>query len=234
LDSAVLPADAKLTKELIRLLAGRDMMGSMSLEPSEVAGFLDTLKMLLAVLPLMGTFRKYGKLTIQEFAQRFQDPFLRDAVRFIIDSPGWPMLQFPMVGLSGLVKSAVLEAGVPLGGSQRDRGGGCTDARIICPLHRKLARIAGRLVHDTGKYDETDSAEELAGSVQLQHGRAVDLAVLRHRDGGAFRTAAHPVAVRKERRALCDLRAMSSTAYWHTPGRLTTSPATRSRTLLMI
>lgn len=115
---ALSPADAKLTKKFLRLFTGRDMMGSMSLKPAEIAGLFDTLKMLATVLPLMGTLRKYGKLTIQEFAQRFQDPFLRNAVRFVVDSPGWPMLRFPMVGLAGFLKSAVLEAGAPLGGSQ--------------------------------------------------------------------------------------------------------------------
>ena len=115
---ALSPADAKLTKEFIRLLIGRDMSGAMSLKPSEMAGPLDSLKMLWAVLPLMGTFRKYGKLTIQEFAQRFQDPFLRDAVRFAFDSPGWPMPRFPMLVLAGYLKAGVSESGVPLGGSQ--------------------------------------------------------------------------------------------------------------------
>jgi phytoene dehydrogenase-like protein len=90
----------------------------MSLKPAEVAGPLDTLKMLAAVLPVMGTALKYSKVTIQEFAQRFQDPFLRDAVRFIADLPGWPMPRFPMVALNGFLKSGVLESGVPLGGSQ--------------------------------------------------------------------------------------------------------------------
>jgi phytoene dehydrogenase-like protein len=115
---ALSPADAKLTKEFIRLFAGRDMSGAMSLKPAEMAGPFDTLKMLGAILPLMGTFRKYGKLTLQEFAQRFQDPFLRDAVRFFVDTPGWPMPRCPMVGLAGMLKFAVLDSGVPLGGSQ--------------------------------------------------------------------------------------------------------------------
>jgi hypothetical protein len=46
-----------------------------------MAGLFDTLKRLAAVLPAMGTVRKYGKLTRQEFARRFQDPFLRDATK---------------------------------------------------------------------------------------------------------------------------------------------------------
>lgn len=116
---ALSPADAKLTKEFVRLLAGRSMMGAMPLKSPEMTGPVDRVKMLAAFLPLLGTFRKYGTMTVQEFVQRFQDPFLRDAARFIIDSPGWPMLRFPMVGLSGILKSGVSEAGVPLGGSQK-------------------------------------------------------------------------------------------------------------------
>jgi phytoene dehydrogenase-like protein len=116
---ALSPLDAKLTKEFVRLFTGRSMMGAMLLKPAEMIGLFDKMKMMVAFLPLLGTFRKYGKQTIQEFAQRFQDPFLRTAVRFFIDSPGWPMLRFPMVALAGFAKSGVLEAGVPLGGSQR-------------------------------------------------------------------------------------------------------------------
>ena len=58
-------------------------------------------------------------MTVQQFAARFKDPFLREAVRFFIDAPGWPMPQFPMVVMAGFVKSGVTEAGAPLGGSQQ-------------------------------------------------------------------------------------------------------------------
>lgn len=116
---ALSPADAKLTKEFIRLVTGRSMMNAMSLKPPEISGIFDKLKMLATILPLIGTLRKYGKQTIQEFARRFQDPFLRTAVRFFIDSPGWPMQRFPMVALAGFTNAAVLEAGAPLGGSQK-------------------------------------------------------------------------------------------------------------------
>lgn len=114
---ALSPADAGPIREFIRLLAGRSIMDAASLTPPEMVGLIDRVRMLAAVLPLMGTFRKYGRLTIQEFVQRFRDPFLRDAVRFLIDAPGWPMPRFPMVALAGWLQSAVLEAGVPLGGS---------------------------------------------------------------------------------------------------------------------
>jgi len=115
---ALSPEDAGLIKEFVRLIFGRSMADAMSLKPSEMTGFTDSLKMLFAILPLAGTFFKYSRQTIQEFAGRFRNPFLRDAVRFVIDSPGWPMLQFPMAGMSGLLKTSVIEAGTPLGGSQ--------------------------------------------------------------------------------------------------------------------
>lgn len=116
---ALSPADAKLTREFVRLICGPDMMGAASLTPPELAGPLAGLKMMFAILPLLGTFRRYGKQTIQEFAGRFHDPFLREAVRMAIDGPGWPMLRFPMVGLAGFLKSSVSEAGCPVGGSQQ-------------------------------------------------------------------------------------------------------------------
>jgi phytoene dehydrogenase-like protein len=113
------PEDAELSRELVRLLTGRDMMRAASLKPPDMLGLFDSLGMMLAILPLMGTFRKYGKMTIQEFAAQFKDPFLREAVRMVIDGPGWPMHRFPMVGLARFLNSAVIEAGVPRGGSQQ-------------------------------------------------------------------------------------------------------------------
>jgi phytoene dehydrogenase-like protein len=115
---ALSPADAKLTQEFVRLVCGPNMMGAASLKPAELTGLFDNLGMIFAILPLFGTIRRYGKQTIQEFAARFQDPFLRDAVRMVIDGPGWPMAQFPMVGLAGFLKSSVSDAGCPVGGSQ--------------------------------------------------------------------------------------------------------------------
>jgi phytoene dehydrogenase-like protein len=109
--------DAPLTKEFIRLLSGKSIMGG-SLTPAEMFSLMDRIRMGAAFLPLIKVFRKYGKMTIQEFAQRFRDPFLRSAVRFFMDAPGWPMLRFPMVAMAGYLKG-LYEAGVPIGGSQK-------------------------------------------------------------------------------------------------------------------
>jgi len=116
---ALSPADAELTREFVRLVCGPNMMGAASPKPAELAGPFDNLRMMFAILPLLGTFRRYGKQTIQEFAARFQNPFLREAVRMTIDSPGWPMHRFPMAVMAGFFKSSISEAGVPVGGSQQ-------------------------------------------------------------------------------------------------------------------
>ncbi|HUJ18123.1 MAG TPA: NAD(P)/FAD-dependent oxidoreductase [Nitrospirota bacterium] len=115
---ALSPEDASLTKEFIRLLSAKTSMGIMPLKPREMLGLVDKIRLGASFLPLMGLFRKYGQMTLQEFAQRFQDPFLRNAVRFFMDSPGWPMLRFPLVGLAGYL-NAFSEVGVPIGGSQK-------------------------------------------------------------------------------------------------------------------
>ena len=113
------PGDAKLIKEFISILYGYDMMKAVSLKPAELKSLFDKLKVIPAILPLIRIFSKYNKVTLQQFASRFNDPFLREAIRLTVDAPGWPMPHFPMAVMTGYVKSGVTEAGSPLGGSQK-------------------------------------------------------------------------------------------------------------------
>ncbi|MFC1863661.1 phytoene desaturase family protein [Thermodesulfobacteriota bacterium] len=157
--TALSPADIKLTKEFVRLFTGRDMMGAMSLKPAELTGFFDKLKMIAAMLPLMGAIRKYGKMTIQEFALRFKDSFLRDAVRFIIDSPGWPMLRFPMIALAGFTKTGMQGAGVPLGGSQK----------VVLGMAENYQALGGK-IHYQSKVIDVIIEKDRAVGVRLEDG----------------------------------------------------------------
>jgi phytoene dehydrogenase-like protein len=113
------PEDEILIKDFMRLIYGPDMMGAASLTPKKLQHLGDSIRTMLALFPLFRTFGKYNQQTVQEFADKFTDPFLQQAVRFFIDSPGWPMKRFPMVALAGFVRSAVSEAGAPIGGSQQ-------------------------------------------------------------------------------------------------------------------
>ena len=145
---ALSPADAKLTKEFVGLVCGPNMMAAASLEPTEMTGVFDNLRLVPAILPFLGTFRRYGKETIQEFAARFQDPFLREAVRMSIDGPGWPMPRFPMVGLAGFYTSAVSEAGAPVGGSQQVANTIAERFRKLGGEFRYKCRVSGVLVEN--------------------------------------------------------------------------------------
>ena len=116
---AISPGDSTLIKEFIRIIFGPSMMKAASLKPAELKNVADKMKSVMAILPFAGSFMKYYKTSIQEFAARFKDPFLREVVRFFIDAPGWPMPDFPMVAMMGIIKDGVTEAGVPLGGSQK-------------------------------------------------------------------------------------------------------------------
>lgn len=116
---AIAPEDKKLIKQFVRLLFGRDMMNAATLKPKELTTFRDSLRTFFAVLPMFGTFGKYGNTTLQQFTERFKSPFLREAIRCIVDAPGWPMLEFPMIPMAGFIRTGVTEAGAPLGGSQQ-------------------------------------------------------------------------------------------------------------------
>jgi phytoene dehydrogenase-like protein len=119
---------------------------------------MDNIKTAVAFLPLLGVFRRYGQMTIQEFAQRFQDPFLRSAARFFIDAPGWPMLRYPMVAMAGFMKGPY-EAGVPIGGSQKVVFG-------IAELYRQL----GGEIHYKSRATDVIIRNDRAARVRLENG----------------------------------------------------------------
>ncbi len=116
---AISPEDEFLIKEFTSLIFGKDMMKAASLKPGSLQGPRDKIRQILTVFPLLRTMGKYGNLTIQQFAAKFRSPFLRQAIRFFIDAPGWPMVDFPMVALAGFMRTGVTEAPAPLGGSQQ-------------------------------------------------------------------------------------------------------------------
>lgn len=116
---AISPGDARRIRELVRLLGGKSLVQLMPMDAPGVPGGWRALQRILAVLPLLGKMRKYGSMTLRQFAATFQDPFLRETIPFTIDRPGWPMPDFPMIGIMGFLHSALSEAGVPVGGSQQ-------------------------------------------------------------------------------------------------------------------
>ena len=92
-------------------------MKATSLKSGDIRNFSDSLKILPFILPLIPYFVKYSKISLQNFSTRFRNPFLRKAVRYFLDGPGWPMPDFPLLALTGFVKNSITGAGTPEGGS---------------------------------------------------------------------------------------------------------------------
>jgi len=74
---------------------------------------IDGLKLMFKMLPHLMFMRKWGKISIQNFAQRFKNPFLHEAFPLTFNLPDFPMFAMLMT-LAWLHQKA---AGYPLGGS---------------------------------------------------------------------------------------------------------------------
>ncbi|MHB9110063.1 MAG: phytoene desaturase family protein [Armatimonadota bacterium] len=132
---ALSPGDARRIREFLRIFGGKSIVHLLPLDAPGTGSRLSALKMLFGMLPLLGAFRKYGKLTLREFADGFQDPFLRAAIPNILDHPGWPMPGYPLMGVAGFHTSALTEAGVPIGGSKG----------VIEDIANRFKRLGGEL-----------------------------------------------------------------------------------------
>ncbi len=156
---AISPADATRSREFVRLFGGRGVIGLMPLDAAGTSGAMAKLRMVFAMLPLLGTFRKYGRMTLREFADGFQDPFLRTAIPFAVDHPGWPMPGYPMMGMLGFLSAGLTEAGVPIGGSQQ----------VVDDLADRFQRLGGEL-RCRCKVTEVIVEQDRARGVRLEDG----------------------------------------------------------------
>jgi phytoene dehydrogenase-like protein len=156
---AMSPVDSKRIRQFLDLLYGAGIMEAASLKPREFMGPLETARTIFAILPLIPTMLKYSKTTLQEFSSYFKDPFLRKAIQFSVDGPGWPMKQFPLVGLAGFINSGVVDAGVPLGGSQQ----------VMFDLAEKFTAKGGEIVYKTRVKDVIVENDNVCG-IRLENG----------------------------------------------------------------
>jgi len=152
---AISPEDATLIQEYTNLIFGRDLMNAATLKPYEIQTVLDKLKILPHIIPIFPKFLKYRSKTIQEFALSFKHPFLREAVRFFIDAPGWPMPKFPLAIMTGFMKSSVTEAGTPLGGSME----------VVLHIAKMFKKIGGEINYDSKVADLIIEDEKVKGIV---------------------------------------------------------------------
>jgi phytoene dehydrogenase-like protein len=107
------PQDAPIIEELTRAartLARYDL--PMDKAP-ELYGTMDGIWFLIRMFPFLRLMSKWKKVSAQDYAQRFSDPFLRDALPRIGGQPDFPMAVVLMI----LAWMHSKSAGYPIGGS---------------------------------------------------------------------------------------------------------------------
>ena len=103
------PADADVIHEMADAIRTFTRMNMPLDMPNNLVDWLK----LAGMLPVLGSLRKWSKITVQEFAARFSDPFLREAFSRFFDLPDFPMVAVLMT-LAWLHNH---DAGYPIGGS---------------------------------------------------------------------------------------------------------------------
>ena len=117
---SISPDDSDMIREFLDLYFGENpMMNAFSLDAPELRGFFSKIKMIFSMIPIILSSGKYSRLTLQDFAERFKSSFLRKAIRYLVDTPGWQMPEFPTIFLTGSADSTVRNSGYPLGGSKK-------------------------------------------------------------------------------------------------------------------
>jgi phytoene dehydrogenase-like protein len=109
------PEDKDVIEELIK--DARAFVRIKGIPPEktpEVMGSIDGLKMMYTMRPLMRLMKKWGKMTVQDFAQRFNNPFLRQAFPYMFNNLPY-MTMFGMLSILGSIQQK--QTGYPLGGS---------------------------------------------------------------------------------------------------------------------
>jgi phytoene dehydrogenase-like protein len=108
----IAPEDAKVIGECIRVIRHFTRLEMPSAKAPELYGPLDGLRLMLKMVPFLRDFRKWGRMTMDDFAGRFRNPLLRNV---------WQVWGFPeFSSIFVLLTMAFLhkkQAGYIVGGS---------------------------------------------------------------------------------------------------------------------
>jgi phytoene dehydrogenase-like protein len=107
----VAPEDAEAIKEVTRAMRRFTRFDMSEGKAPELSNVFDKMKMFFKMLPFLGDFRKWGRITMSEFAQRFKNPLLRSAWRILPSEMSAMALPMVMAGFDQKTQ------GYPIGGS---------------------------------------------------------------------------------------------------------------------
>jgi len=107
------PQDKEVIEEFTKALRACTRFNLPIERAPELYGPIDGLKPLFKLLPFLKVMRKWKKISVQDFAKRFSDSFLREAFPLSFDLPDFSMIGMLMT-LAWMHNKA---AGYPIGGS---------------------------------------------------------------------------------------------------------------------
>jgi phytoene dehydrogenase-like protein len=107
------PADKEVIEEFIQGIRACTRFDMPIEKAPELYGPIDGLKPLFKMFPFLRVMRKWKRISVQDFANRFSDPFLREAFPLSFDLPDFPMMGMLMT----LAWMHNKSAGYPVGGS---------------------------------------------------------------------------------------------------------------------
>jgi phytoene dehydrogenase-like protein len=147
------PADEGVIKEFIEGVRFCLKINVPMGDSEGVSGFLEKTGFMLRLMPRMGTFQKWLKLTAAEFASRFKDPLLREALMGMW-LPEFSVL-FMLMTVAWMHQKA---AGYPIGGSMPmiraverryyDLGGTIQYGARVCKILVENGRAVGVRLDD--------------------------------------------------------------------------------------
>ena len=153
----IAPEDSNIIDEFADSLRMSYQMSNMPLtKPKELFNIIDKIKMIKSFIPFIKFFKKYGKTTIDEFADKFKNPILQQAIKAMKAEN--PMNNF----FSILFLLANKDNGVPEGGS----------LNFAKSIEQRYISLGGN-IHYGVKIKKILVTNNKAEGIQLEDGREV-------------------------------------------------------------
>ena len=152
------PADSDNIALFCRLVRKFTRFNFPQTKAYELLNIFDSVKMMWKFLPLMKEYDFCNKTTMKEFAERFRDPLLRDALPRIFGGPDYPLVAI-VITLALLHKKA---GGYPVGGS----------LEFARAIERRFLGLGG-IFHYGKKVEKVIIGEGVAKGIILKGGHEV-------------------------------------------------------------
>lgn len=154
---ALSPVDEKLISEMTSVIRKLGKFNPPMGKPRELMSAIEGLAVLPGMLPLMGIFKKYGQISLEEYLAQFSDPLIRKGLAsFALGMTDFPALAFLMT----LSYQNNKNAGFPQGGSLKF-------AQAIEKRYKDL----GGVIHYKARVEKILIEQDCAVGVRLEDGQ---------------------------------------------------------------